>query len=232
MLKNLLASAGLAAAVMLLYALFTSRLEVPPRWNPWAPLQVADAPNALTRFKLARLGRDDALCQEALASSQLRYTPLEDRVTGPGCGFSNAVQVSATSAQLAPALALSCRTAVSLALWERHVLQPAAEIHFSSEVTRLEHFGSYACRNVYSREGARRSQHATADAIDIAGFVMADGRRVRLLSDWEGDGPGAAFLREVHAGACRYFDGALGPNYNAAHRDHFHFDRGAARICR
>jgi hypothetical protein len=121
---------------------------------------------------------------------------------------------------------------VSLALWERHVLQPAARTLLGSEVARIEHFGSYACRNVYGRENARRSQHATADAFDIAGFVLRDGQRIRVLADWSGDDASAAFLRTLRDGACTYFDAVLGPEYNAAHRDHFHFDRGAARICR
>lgn len=59
-----------------------------------------------------------------------------------------------------------------------------------------------------------------------------DGRRIRVLADWTGGGAEAAFLREVHGGTCRFFKGTLGPDYNAAHRDHFHLDRGAFRLCR
>ena len=43
-----------------------------------------------------------------------------------------------------------------------------------------------------------------------------------------GDGmPSAAkteFLRAVHAAACRIFGTVLGPEANAAHRNHFHVD--------
>jgi hypothetical protein len=78
----------------------------------------------------------------------------------------------------------------------------------------------------------RRSQHATANAIDIAGFVLRDGREVRLAQDWTGTGFEAAFLRAVRDGACRWFRGVLGPDYNAAHHDHFHFDMGPWRVCR
>ncbi|WP_240636123.1 extensin family protein [Caldimonas tepidiphila] len=97
----------------------------------------------------------------------------------------------------------------------------------------LEHYGSYACRNVYGRTEGRRSRHATADALDVAGFVLADGRRIRVQQHWhEGDDVAARFLREVHRGACRFFDGVLGPGYNVAHRDHLHLERGPSRICR
>ena len=127
---------------------------------------------------------------------------------------------------------LSCRAAVSLALWERHVLAPAAQKYFGQNVATLEHFGSYSCRNVYGRANATRSQHATAEALDVAGFVLEDGQRIRVLKDWEEGGEKAAFLKEIRTGACRFFDAVLSPDYNGAHRDHFHFDRGPYRACR
>lgn len=207
-------------------------VELPSRWDPWAPLDVRDPPNLLTRYKLARLSIDDALCRTTLSSAEMRYQPLPDRETAPGCGFKNALRVSATSARVATPFAASCRLAVSLALWELHVVQPAARRHFGQEVAGLEHFGSYACRNVYGRETGRRSRHATADALDVAGFVLADGRRIRVAADWDGDDQTALFLREVRDGACPYFASVLGPDYNAAHRDHLHLDRGGFGICR
>jgi hypothetical protein len=85
---------------------------------------------------------------------------------------------------------------------------------------------------VYGRANATRSRHATAEALDVAGFVLEDGQRIRVLRDWEEPGAPAAFLREVRTGACRFFDGVLSPDYNAAHRDHLHFDRGPYRMCR
>jgi hypothetical protein len=109
---------------------------------------------------------------------------------------------------------------------------PAAQRNLGKRVTRLEHFGSYSCRNIYGRENARRSRHATADAIDVAGFRLADGTRIRVVRDWSSDTPEALFLHEVHRGACRFFDGVLGPEYNVAHRDHFHLDRGGFGVCR
>jgi hypothetical protein len=104
-------------------------------------------------------------------------------------------------------------------------------VHFGSTVSRVQHVGTYNCRNVYHREQGRRSQHATANAIDIAGFTLANGREVRLLRDWKAEGAPGAFLREVRDGACRYFGAVLGPDYNAAHRDHFHLDKGLWSRC-
>lgn len=225
------------------WALHSGAVRVPDAWNPWAPLRIDAPPNWLTGFKLARASADREACSQALAQAGMRATALPDRETGPGCGFENAYRIERTSLEVGEAFSLSCRAALSLALWERHVLQQAAEDHLDRRVARIEHLGSYACRNVYGGADRRRSQHATADALDIAGFVLEDGRRVRVLADWrarstdvgatEGDAADkAGFLRAVHDGACTWFDAVLGPEYNAAHADHFHFDRGRARICR
>ena len=229
---RLLSASLLAAAAAVAYAVYSGRIEIPDRWNPWAPLEISEPPNWLTRFKLGRLEHDPARCLATLERSPLRFTPVPDRVTGPGCGLTNAVRITRTSIAIGEAFALSCRSAVALALWERHVLQPAAAGHLGERVARLEHFGTYACRNVYDRKDAPLSRHATADAIDLAGFVLADGRRIRVAREWGGTDADALFLRDLRDGACRVFDGVLGPDYNAAHRDHFHFDRGGWRVCR
>jgi hypothetical protein len=228
---------------------------VPYRWNPWAPVALTEPPDRFLRLRLERLRQDPRGCADLLASAatlgDLMHEPVPDRETGPGCGFAGAVKVSATSLRVGEPLAMSCPLAASLVLWERHVLQPAAVRRFGVPVRRLEHYGSYACRGIYHRTGGPRSQHATANAIDVAGFVLADGRRIRVRRDWvptestpprdaerptdaasTGDAAAALFLRDVRDGACRYFDGVLGPDYNAAHRDHFHFDRGPYRVCR
>ncbi|MET0535616.1 MAG: extensin family protein [Steroidobacter sp.] len=214
-----------------LYGVRSGAIPIRPQWNPWAVLEIDAQPNFLTYYKLSRLSKDAFLCQQVLATSNITYERVDDRMTGPACGFFNAVRISETSAKVNAPFSLSCRAAVSLAMWERHVLAPVASKHFGQDVATIEHFGSYSCRNVYGRANATRSQHATAEALDIAGFVLADGQRIRVLKDWTEDGERAAFLKEVRTGACRFFDGVLSPDYNAAHRDHFHFDRGPYRAC-
>ena len=71
-----------------------------------------------------------------------------------------------------------------------------------------------------------------ANAIDITGFTLTNGKRVSILRDWPRRGAKAAFLREVHAGACDFFRVTLGPDSNKLHLDHFHLDRGLLRACR
>lgn len=204
---------------------------LPAAWQPWTPLDLRAAPDRWTRTKLERLGDDPLACLDALSQARGVFRPLPDRELGEGCGQHNAVSVRRLGARVEP-FVLSCRAAVSLALWERHVLQPAARRHFEAGVGRIEHFGSYACRNVYGREQGRRSQHATADALDVAGVVLDNGRRIRIVNAWRAGDETSAFVRDLHEGACGFFDAVLGPDYNAAHRDHLHLDRGAYRACR
>jgi hypothetical protein len=221
-----------AIVLALGHAVRSGRIEIPARWNPWAPLDIQEPLNWLTRHKLSRLTSDPALCLKVLSDADMRYEPIPNRQTGPGCGFANAVHLQATSVKVSQPFTLSCRSVVSLALWELHVVQPAARRHVGANVSRLEHAGTYSCRNVYGRKDAPLSRHATADAIDVTAFVLENGRRLRVAREWGSSGAEGRFLREVRDGACRVFDGVLGPDYNAAHRDHFHFDRGGWRVCR
>ncbi|MDA7415129.1 extensin family protein [Xenophilus arseniciresistens] len=220
-------------------------LRLPPRWDPLAPLVVQEPANWLTPFKLRRTRADDALCLLTLRDAGLRFSPLPDRAPVKGCGLANAVRLEAGQrTALSRPTVLSCRAALSFALWERHGLQPAAQAELGQHVARIEHLGSYACRDINTGDGratGRRSRHATADALDVSGFTLADGRRIQLLRDaprpWddatalarEAD---ARFLHAAHAGACRAFDGTLGPGYNSAHRDHFHLEVGGWPLCR
>lgn len=208
----------------------------PDRWNPFAPLHIAEEPGVLTRHKLRRLDDDPQLCLSVLAETGLRFVAVPDSRTAQGCGFDNAVRITRTSVAVNAPFTLSCPAAVSLALWERHVLQNAAREHLQRKVTHIDHLGSYACRNVNGRPAGPRSRHATADAIDIAAFTLEGGQRVRLIADWKREAvsndSASRFLRAARDGACRFFDGVLSPDYNAAHADHLHFERHGYSTCR
>ena len=139
------------------------------------------------------------------------------RVHSAGVGFSSS-------------FIASCPLAAAFAVFERHDLQPTAQAIFGQRVVQVEHVGSFACRSIPGSQ--RRSQHASANALDIVGFRLADGRRISVLRDWPKQDQNAQFLRQVQQGACARFNATLGPHYNAAHRDHFHVDMGLWRMCR
>lgn len=234
---------GLLACV---YGVYTGAITVPAQYNPWAPLQVSESPGILTPYKLMRASSNAGLCLKALADSGMVYDELPDRVTGPGCGFENAVRLRSAGVRFGAPLTLSCPLALSFAMWERHVLQPAAQLRFQQAVVSIDQLGSYACRNINTGQGATdgrgaRSQHATANALDVSGLTLANGKRISVLKDWNGQAKAeggavptsqALLLADLHAGACTYFKGVLGPDYNAVHRDHFHLETGGYSMCR
>jgi len=207
-------------------------VPLPADWNPWAPLDVRASPNLLTRFKLGRLQDDPALCDQVLETSGLRVSRQADSAADAACPLRNVLRVQGAQVGLSSSFLASCPLAVAFALFERHSLQPAAQAVFGQAVTRVEHLGSFACRNIYNRAEGRLSQHASANALDIAGFRLADGRSISVLKDWPGQGDKARFLRQVRDDACDDFNVVLSPDYNAAHRNHFHLDMGRWWVCR
>nr|WP_257626638.1 extensin family protein [Pseudomonas sp. Xaverov 83] len=216
----------------LLVGVWRGWVPLPDDWNPWAPLDVRASPNLLTRFKLGRLQDDPALCDQVLKTSGLRVTHQADSPVDAACPLRNTLRVQGADVGLSSSFLASCPLAVAFALFERHSLQPAAQAVFGQAVTRVDHLGSFACRNIYNRADGRLSQHASANALDIAGFRLADGRTISVLKDWPGDGESARFLRQVRDGACKDFNVVLSPDYNAAHRNHFHLDMGRWWVCR
>ncbi|WP_348672168.1 extensin family protein [uncultured Abyssibacter sp.] len=210
-----------------------SGLRLPDRHLPWTPLSPATAPNWLTGYKLGRFDDDPQACLRFLRQTALRFEPLEDRSTGDGCGFFDAVRIDGGPVAYTAPFSTTCRLAASIALWQRHVVQPAARNTLSAEVRRIDHYGSYACRNIDNRATGRRSEHALANAWDVAGFRLDNGDRITVASHWVGDEAGARFLGQVHDGACDLFSTTLGPAHNEAHADHFHLDaRGGFPVCR
>ncbi len=211
-----------------------------PEDVPWTQLDLGLPVGAFTGRKLAALGGEGEKCRVLLRRAGVRFVALPAR-RGGQCGYDDAVRFASGGALTIgyrPAdLGTSCPVAAALALWEWHVVQPAAVRRFGTKVESIEHYGSYSCRRIYGRSEGAWSEHASANAVDIAAFRLADGRRISVAGDWQGDGSKALFLRDVRDGACRLFATTLSPDYNAAHRDHFHLDqaeRGATgwRGCR
>lgn len=224
----------LAAALALTFVHFRDR-----PWDlPWTPLDLSEPTGLFTGRKLAALGKDYPQCRELLARAGVRFVAVGPLELGQ-CGYRDGIQLTAGGARtifLHPDRPkMACPVAAALSMWEWNVVQPAAIRSFGQRVVTFEQLGTYNCRSIAGR-GAL-SQHAHARAIDIAGFVLADGRRITVAQDWNGGGGKAAFLREARDGACGLFSTTLSPDYNAAHRDHLHLDeapRGgmAWRACR
>lgn len=210
---------------------------LPGHWKPWAPLRLDDPLTVITLGKLAELQQQPEACLAVLRTASegaLEYVPLEDYTPVDTCPLTNVVRVSGTGLEFSAPVTLSCPLLVRWLMFERQALQPLALQHVGSPVTRIEHYGSFACRNVYGRATGRRSEHATASAFDVAAFEFEGGDVATVLGDWDADDAPdkSAFLKELHGAACRYFGAVLGPEYNQPHENHFHLDTGRFNICR
>jgi hypothetical protein len=209
-----------------------------PQDFPWTELDLDDPIGRFTAPKLARLGRDASQCRLMLRGAGVDDVPAPPRNGGPACGYDDGMRLGGEPIAFRPTgVVTSCSVAAALYLLETRVIERAALRHFGQGVVAIDHAGSYSCRRLYGRSEGAYSEHATADAIDITGFRLADGTRISVLNDWNGDGPKADFLHEVRDGSCRLFSTVLSPDYNAAHADHLHLDqadRGNAgwRACR
>ena len=208
--------------------------DVPRHWQPWSPINLLAEPNLVSRWKLRSLALRPEACRVALASAGADFAAMDDKVESDACYIRNRVRLERTSAAGLHPVETRCTIAARLLLWERHDLQRAAQLHLGSPVARIHHLSSFSCRAMRTSSGAagRMSEHATANAVDISGFTLGDGRRISLLEDWTGNSDAARFLRAARDGLCRWFNTVLGPDYNDLHRDHFHADMGRYPTCR
>jgi hypothetical protein len=200
-----------------------------PENMPWTALDLSQPIGAFTGRKLAALTGDAPRCIALLNRAGVHFSVLPGRSEGPTCGYSHAIRFApggAVTIGYRPAdVATNCAVAAALALWEWQIVEPAARRHFGRPVASIAHLGSYNCRRIYGRAAGPWSEHATANAIDVAGFTLDDGTEIDIARDWNGGGGKAAFLREVRDGACRLFSTVLSPDYNAAHYNHLHLDQ-------
>jgi hypothetical protein len=157
------------------------------------------------------------------------------------CGALRPFQMAAVSeghVALRPPALVRCNMVPAVERFVNTVVQQEARRHYGVALVEMKVAASYSCRPMNNVRGAKLSEHGHANAIDISAFTLADGRTITVKQGWRGDPRDRSFLRYVHAGGCRNFTTVLGPNYDANHHDHFHFDlarhgrSGNERICK
>ena len=166
-------------------------------------------------------------------------------IDGPGiCGLTKPFRVTALqNGEVAfnATSTLDCPMIAALDEWLAQTVQPIAEARFGQRVAQINSMGAYSCRGLNGSSRGRLSEHAFGNALDIGGFVLADGRSISIMRDWtRGDEQTQAFLRDVHAGACDTFTTVLSPGSNQFHYNHIHIDLamhgmtrgGPRRVCK
>jgi hypothetical protein len=182
-----------------------------------------------------RLTIDSPQVRVCLANlSQLaRFDALPDRDHGGGCHSFGSVRLTDSGVPVSNLGPMTCPLAATFIAWVRNGVMPAARLYLGAELARVETFGTYSCRNVNGALAGRLSEHAAANAVDVSGFVLADGRRITLKQDWTSPDPQVrSFLTVIRTSACRRFKTVLSPDYNRLHADHFHFDMGRGPFCK
>lgn len=203
-----------------------------PEHNPAAPLNLSDPKGWATQTKIMALRDDIPECRAVLERSDVAFTALEPAGEGE-CARPDRLRLGDYPLSPSPP-PMTCPVAVGLELWQRDTLNPLALEIFGSNIAEVQHLGVYSCRRLYGRGSGPFSEHATGNAIDIAGFRLEDGTSISVLGDWDGEDDKARFLRAARDGACDAFATTLSPDYNAAHADHFHLDMDSrwSSVCR
>jgi hypothetical protein len=208
-------------------------LERHPQHNPFAPLSLAHPIGWATTDKLTALVDTPHACRAILTEGGVRFASAPPIGSGE-CRLNDRTRLDPSAMRLRPDQPNStCAVAAGLILWQRNVVAPAAQRHFGQHVISFEHMGTTNCRRIAG--GSRMSEHASGNAYDISAFRLSGGRRVTLLAGWAGKADEQAFLHEIRDGACDIFATTLSPDFNTAHRDHFHFDMAAREfgtVCR
>ncbi len=161
---------------------------------------------------------DDPPPQRASPSYGPASEPSLGRMRGPQ------TTASVTPAALSPAATLACPLVSALDRWVAEGVQPAAQKWFGSQVATIKQISAYSCRGMVGAGISHVSEHAFGNALDVAGFVLADGRKISVKDGWRGSPEEQGFLHDVQLYACETFTTVLAPGYNAAHYDHIHVD--------
>ncbi len=134
-----------------------------------------------------------------------------------------------------PTATLACPIVSALDRWLADSVQPLAMRWFGARVVEIKQISAYSCRGMNGNSRAHISEHAFGNALDIAAFTLADGRRITVKDGWKGMPEEQGFLRDVQGAACQQFNTVLAPGSNVYHYDHIHVDlmRRASRrvIC-
>nr|WP_315457224.1 extensin family protein [uncultured Sphingorhabdus sp.] len=163
-------------------------------------------------------------CLSGLTAKSVRFAGLPNKSFGGGCRTIDTIKLMDFGTPTTNLGAMTCPLAANFTDWARFAVRPAAKQYLGGDVVRIETMGTFSCRNINGGQSGKLSEHAFGNAVDVSAFILNDGRRVSVLSGWNGSAEERAFLRRLHQSACKRFGTVLGPDYNNAHANHFHFD--------
>jgi hypothetical protein len=206
----------------------------PQTYPPPQPVTARIAPNTPPGMPLSILppGTADSEGPEGIEPPSYRiaappaYPASRPLSTPVPLGPSRGPQVtgSIVPVEVKPAATLACPIVSALDQWIAGTVQPAAMRWFNQPVVEIKQISAYSCRGMNGETGAHISEHAFGNALDIAAFTLADGRKVVVQTAWNGLPEEQGFLHDVQGGACQQFSTVLAPGSNRYHYNHIHVD--------
>jgi Extensin-like protein C-terminus len=170
-----------------------------------------------------RQGYPDAAQSRAPYSERPYAQPQAESLPRLGPAQGNSVAAFGPVA-VRPTATLACPIVSVLDHWLADSVQPAAMRWFGARVVEIKQISAYSCRGMNGNSHAHISEHAFGNALDIAAFTLADGRRISVQDGWKGLPEEQGFLHDVQASACREFTTVLAPGSNVYHYNHIHVD--------
>jgi hypothetical protein len=176
----------------------------------------------------AMTASDFAACVSELAAQKVVFEQMPT-AKDEACELSGAIKLASVSTPLGDVGLSSkpimlCSFGREFSGWVRDVAAPLTLGYTGQRLAEVETGSAFACRSRYDKPGLVPSEHAKGDAIDIAGFVLADGRRISVKQQASDAAPSRDLVHALRMTACGYFTTILGPGTDAAHAEHLHFD--------
>jgi hypothetical protein len=200
----------------------------PPRQQTYQQSQTRRAPSHAQND-------DDELPPYARPGAAPSSIPAQRARPLPALGPQRQPVMASMPVEVKPNATLACPIVSALDRWIVGSVQPAALKWFRQPVAEIKQISAYSCRGMNGQVGAPISEHAFGNALDIASFTLADGRRITVKGGWRGSPEEQGFLRDIQGAACDQFTTVLAPGSNRFHYDHIHVDLmrrpSGRRIC-
>lgn len=178
---------------------------------------------------------DDGPCLARLKELAIQFEVLPPLSEG-ACGATRPLKLIrlADDVAISPPATTVCAMAEAIAQWSRTVVVPEAKRLMQARPKAIAIGTSYQCRTRNHVPGAKLSEHAFANAVDVSGIQFHDRASV-TIGTTAADTPEGRYALAIQSGACASFNTVLGPGSDVEHGNHLHVDlrgrRNGYRIC-
>lgn len=167
--------------------------------------------------------KQELACRERLKQLDVAFEerkPARDDTIGCALPYPLLVSTLGSGLTLVPPAEMNCQMAEATARFMARTVSPAAKANFGAGLKSVNQASAYVCRPRHN--GAKMSEHAFGNALDIAAFTLSDDTRVDI--EPAPSAKNGKFLADIREAACGPFKTVLGPGSDPDHELHFHLD--------